>query len=103
MVIDQVRDQSERRAKNLQDVRLALIGKDPDLVRTWFPEWFPAKTLAVKTAADVEEIIDHAMEGGSSVWTAGETDSISPEEMEALLQTLTQGSAALPLPDTGWE
>lgn len=86
-----------------QQLKLALMGRDPDLVRLWFPEWFPEQQVSIRSSEEVEQVVEHDLAGGSSVWEAGETPPISPEEMEAMIASLSSGRGSLASQDTDWE
>lgn len=99
-------EQIEASRKERRELRLALIGKDPDEVKKWFPEWFPAAATRLESEGEIESVVEHAMGGGEVVWEADENaPAPTPEEVEALLRQLSTGSGTLgdlSDLDTGW-
>lgn len=82
--------------KDAIDIRLALIpDRHPATVREWFPEWFPKKTMTVQDENEAEQLIEYELGGGSTEFVSGPTAPITPEGVEALIRTLSAGSAGL--------
>ena len=93
-------EQVEASRKTRQELRLALIGKDPEAVKRLFPEWFPPEEVRLRSEAEVESVVEHAMGGGEVVWTADDAPPPTPEEVEEMLRRFSTGSASLgDLPD----
>jgi len=96
-------DSVHERRRRQEETRLAVMDKDPDMLRVWFPTWFPAEDRVVRTDEDADAIMAHEMSGAPIEWVAGETPEVSAEDVEALIASLTQGSANLGDISTSWE
>jgi hypothetical protein len=87
--------------------RLALVDKDPDKVRAWFPDWFPPEQVGVDSEAAADRLVEHAMGGGEVLWEADDNaPAPTPEEVEALMRQFAAGSGSLADlgdRDQGWE
>ena len=102
MVVEQI----ETFRTNRERRRLALMDKNPELVKLWFPEWFVKEVAVIDSIDEVDRIVEHAMEGGEVIWEADENAPMpTPEEVEQLMRQLSTGSGSLGDlgdPDAGW-
>ena len=88
-----------------QQFRLSLMDRDPDKVKTWFPEWFSSETVTVASEEEADRLVSFELGGGASVWESGPTPAITPEDLEALIANLSSGTGSLVTNDdvgTAW-